>query len=339
MYAKAEKKIFAVDVGGTSTRFGTFLAGRRVDGTLELRREGSAWIESNRAQRFSELFAVLFREEKLAFAPEDADFVSIAAAGPVRDGRYCQLTNLPWEIDLVAAASEVGFRDCALMNDLVAQAFSTRTDARASAQLVCGGEADPVGTIAVVAPGTGLGKAALVSRGDGGYSAIPSEGGHSQFVIESEEELAFARFVAQKSGLRHATWEEVISGQGLPHLSAFLLGETLAPEAVGQRFSSEPKLLEWMTKFLARACRNFAMELLSTGGVFLAGGIPVKNPQLVTSELFEREFRSVAKHQALFDRMPVWMITDQESALWGGAYAAAQSLGLVGEPLPRPGGE
>ena len=322
--ARKERRVIAVDIGGTSARFGAF----RLDENDGLHREASTWVESGRATRFSDLYRLVAEGNALPFLPGEADYVAVAAAGPVRLRRYCKLTNLPWEIDIVESSREAGIARAAIMNDLVAQAFATQTSIGRGAVEVCAGQPIPGGAIAVIAPGTGLGKAALVSDSSGRSVAVPSEGGHAQFVPENEDELRFARFVAERSGLIHATWEEVLSGHGLSTLACFLLGEELRPEQVAARFSSAPQLLDWASRFLARGCRNFALEVLSTGRVFLAGGVAAKNPVLTQNPAFEREFRASARHQDLLAQMPVRLVSDQESGLWGAAFFAVQELGV-----------
>ena len=50
-----------------------------------------------------------------------------------------------------------------------------------------------------------------------------------------------------------------------------------------------------------------------------------KNPELVEHEEFARSFRSSPTHADLLSDIPVSLVSDQESGLWGAAYAALQS--------------
>ncbi|MFQ8737648.1 MAG: glucokinase [Bilophila wadsworthia] len=70
--------------------------------------------------------------------------------------------------------------------------------------------------------------------------------------------------------------------------AGFACSICFSPENAGRLTKSPPKrsgsetgTLRWYARFYARACRNWALSTLCTGGLFITGGIALRNP-LVT---------------------------------------------------------
>jgi glucokinase len=62
------------------------------------------------------------------------------------------------------------------------------------------------------------------------------------------------------------------------------------------------------------------------GGLYVAGGVAAKTPELLTHQAFETEFRSSDTLADLLSKIPVFLIKDENSGLWGGAMLALQTL-------------
>src|SRR4030095_16571169 len=103
------------------------------------------------------------------------DVASFDVAGPVIDG-HVKTTNLPWTMDEGSLASDLKIKSVHLMNDLEAVARSVPVLRPSDVITLNEGRAVPKGTIAVIAPGTGLGESFLTWNG-GAYTAPHSEGG------------------------------------------------------------------------------------------------------------------------------------------------------------------
>ncbi len=73
--------------------------------------------------------------------------------------------------------------------------------------------------LALIAPGTGLGKAMLIYL-DGRYLPVPSEGSHSDFAPNSEAEFKLWQYLHQHYG--HVSIERVVSGSGLVNIYNWL---------------------------------------------------------------------------------------------------------------------
>ncbi len=313
------KNILASDIGGTSSRFAHF----KADGAGGLALEGLTILPTKESPSFAELLDAL-RGSGFSLMPEDADSVCLAVAGPVR-GTYCDPPNIAWDVDISLSAS-LGLRRAVMINDFVAQAYACLSSVGREAKVVLSGEHDPMGAVAVVGPGTGFGKAALIPDIYGGFHPMASEGGHASFPFVSEEEQKFSEFIIRKLGVDYPSIDNVVTGGGMALLHEFLTGEALEHHEVPTGKDAGEEALRWGARLLARVARNFALDTLSTGGLFIAGGVAARTPALVEHEAFGEEFTSSEKHSALLGQIPVRLITNEESGLWGAAYRGLMEL-------------
>jgi glucokinase len=307
-------KIFAADIGGTNSRFAHFEV--TPEGAPAL--VNSQWLRTRESSSFGNLLDLL-SEKGFSLRPGDADICVIAVAGPVERGVYSSPPFISWDIDLSNAGVDFGFRRWSLINDFVAQAYACRSPIGESAEKILDGEVVVDAAVAVVGAGTALGKAGLIPDGRGGYMAVPSEGGHANFPFVSEEEYEFEDFLMDELGDEYVIANYVVSGKGLSLMHRYLEGESLEPQKVVARFSPASKTLDWAARFYGRVCRNYALEILALGGVYVAGGVASRAPSLLTHESFEREFRSSGTMGELLQRIPVYLISNEESGLWGAA--------------------
>ena len=315
-------EILAADIGGTNCRFAHFRTG--TGGTLEL--VGVQWLKTAEAASFGELLQMLGRTE-LKLKSWDADIAIVAAAGPVAAGERISPPFISWDIDLKRDGGV--FRSLRLINDFVAQAFATRSPVGEGAEQLLSGRADPAGTVAVIGAGTGLGMAALVPDGAGGFCAMPSEGGHSGFQFVGKRECEFSERLARQLGASYLTGNEVVSGPGLSRIHHYLSGEELEPHEVTASLAKHPETHEWAARFYGRACRNLALHTFSTGGLYIAGGVAARAPEIVRHRAFHDEFKSSPRMSAVLAEIPVYLISEQDSGLWGAAYFGLTALGRV----------
>lgn len=315
------KNILTADIGGTNSRFGHFL----IDSKGKLSLAESIWLNTSEARSFKELLDNL-RNSDFTFNRESADLVVIAVAGPVENKVRSSPPLIAWDIDISTAEKDYKFRQCVLINDFIAQAFACHSPIGQTAEKVLSGLPDSEAATAVIGAGTGLGKALTLPDGKGGYIAIPSEGGHANFPFVTEKEFGYRNFLIKKRGDKYITGNTVVSGTGLSLLHQFLTGRKLNPADVVKEFNNHPETFEWASRFYARVCRNYVLETLAMGGLYIAGGVAAKTPELLTHSAFEQEFRSSDTLAALLARIPVYLMQDENSGLWGGAMLARQKL-------------
>ncbi len=315
------KNILTADIGATNSRFGHF----RIDASGALGLVKTIWLPTREATSFADLLGKL-RAKDFSLAAAQADLAVFAVAGPVEGGVYSAPPYISWDIDMSHARENFGLRRVLLINDFVAQAFACASPIMASAQQVVPGQIDAAAAKAVIGAGTALGQAALLPDGQGGYLPAPSEGGHASFPFESDQEFAYLDFHRKEVGGPYVTCNTVVSGRGLSLVHQFLTGEKLAPAELEACAHPDSETVQWMARFYARACRNYALQVLAMGGVYITGGVAAKLPCLVTHEEFFREFRRSKTMAHILEKMPVFLNTNEESGLWGAAMRAIQEL-------------
>lgn len=312
--------ILAADIGATNSRFASF----EGNDTASLRLLNSAWLPTGEVASFGELLERLHAGD-LGLSPHEADLICLAAAGPVQRGTYCQPPHIAWDIDL---KRDLDARAPSLLiNDFVAQAWACLSPAASAAEPVLPGKAELQAAMAVIGAGSNLGHAALAPDGQGGWVPVASEAGHAAFAFSGREEAAYQAFLGKERGDPYPIGDTVVSGKGLSLVHHFLTGQKLEPLQVGAALDKHPDTLQWMARFYGRACRQWALQVVALGGVYIAGGLAANLPALVRHPAFAREFRLADRTNRIVQDIPVSLITDKNSGLWGAATAALERLG------------
>jgi glucokinase len=264
-------------------------------------------------------------------------------AGPVLDG-CVQATNLPWLVEESALSRSLGGIPVRLLNDLAALGHAILILPATDVETIHAGEPAPQGTLAVIAPGTGLGEAFLVWEG-GGYRALASEGSHTDFAPNDQLQAELLAWLRPRFG--HVSWERVGSGSGIPNLYAFLkdsgrfpelpwLAAQLAaagdpvPVIVGSALENSSAIckaaLDLFVAILAAEAGNLALKVLALGGVYFGGGIPPRVLPLLRAPAFRDAFAAKGRFAGLLERMPLRVITDPQAGLLGAARCALDAI-------------
>ncbi|WP_022661801.1 glucokinase [Paucidesulfovibrio longus] len=322
-------EIFVADIGGTNSRFALFHSG---SGRLEMRERLE--FPTGESDSFQELLERCVRS-LLPALPKRLDMSVFAVPGAVVDACRCEPPNIDWDIDLrrdLASAAEAAgglglFPESRvrMVNDFVAQAFSTRTRCADAAETVQAGVPRPGRTVAVLGAGTGLGHCALVPD-NGVLVAVASEAGHAAFPFSGPEEREFEAFARKRLGVGYCCQEHVVSGSGLALVHEFLSLERLAPVEVAARLDEHPRTVRWFARFYGRAARQYVLTVMAAGGLWLSGGVAVKNPHLVLAPSFLEEFLDCPGFGALLGEVPVRLLVGEDNGLFGAAYYGLQEL-------------
>ena len=337
---QSEHLLLAGDVGGTKTALGIFSPERGPAEPMLREQFGSADYPS----------LVPMVKEFLNRAGLTITSACFAVAGPVLGGR-AKITNLTWLVDEHELAAQLGVGPVALLNDVEATAIAVTALEPNDVHTLNAGEPQPGGTIAVVAPGTGLGEAFLTWDGSGSrYRPFPSEGGHADFAPASELETGLLARLRARYG--HVSVERVCSGPGLLNIYEYLRDFGHAPEStevadrlgaveadkpaiIGEAaLQAEPDRLsraavELFASILGAEAGNLALKVLSTGGLYVAGGIPMRLLPALEEGRFMRAFAGKGRMHDLMVRIPVH-VTLHRTALRG---AAMHGLELAGTQL------
>jgi len=318
--SEAIRRILVADLGGTYCRFAQF----RLDASGGLRLVCGTRLETVLIRSQAELLAAL-DEADLGLSVGQADAVVFAVPGAVV-GRRVRFANIPWELDLDAFDATFGPDRVTCVNDFLAQALGCRTEAAVKAMDVRPGEWRQDCVQAVIGAGTGCGMAALLPLPEGGVLPLPSEGGQTAAKFFDPVEQAFAQYLCRLTGERYVRGDTVLSGSGLAHLHCFLTGEDLDPVAVAARLTANCRTTELFARFYGRAVRDYALTVLATGGIFISGGVAAKNPDLVLHPEFSREFLGSPTYGDLLASIPIRLVRNEHTGLFGAARYAANRL-------------
>jgi glucokinase len=261
-------------------------------------------------------------------------------AGPVVGG-VAKITNLPWTISAEALASKLG-APVTLLNDLQATALGMLVLAPTQLAMLQPAEREPRAgehpTIAVIAPGTGLGEATLYHDGTR-YVALPSEGGHADFAPGTDEELELWKFLRGKHG-GHVSVERVLCGAGLGDLYDFCRANSGVAEpawltaelAAGDRNAAvanvglahrDPacgRALAMFAELLGAEAGNCALRSLAHGGVAVGGGIPPKILAALQAGGFIARFNAKGRFGTWTRSLAVRVSLEPRAALLGAAH-------------------
>jgi glucokinase len=332
--------VLAGDVGGTKTNLALFARDER--GT-RIRRE--ATFKSSEARDLSTLVG--------RFVDGGSEPVSAACfgiPGPVSRGRS-RTTNLPWVVSEDELKTRFGWSRVHLLNDLSATAHGIPALDRRRFSALNRIRIKPDQPRSLLAPGTGLGVSIMIGQGDS-LTVLASEGGHVDFAPSDDDEVDLWRHLRARFG--HVSIERILSGPGLLNIYAWLRdsGRRPEPEWLARRMGQgngpavitrealeqgEPLCRETLLRFvsiLGAAAGNVALTGMTTGGVYLGGGIPPKILPVLKEGPFLEAFANKGRFKPLVERIAVRVILDERTALRGAARFALERLDAEGrDPL------
>ena len=321
--------ILAGDIGGTNARLAYF---QPQNGRFQLVSER---VFPSREHRGLGEIVTRFLDES-GTRPEAACF---GIAGPVRNGRV-ETSNLPWVIEQAALANQIHLATTLLINDLEASAWGIGALGLEDLVTLNPGGGSVSGNQAVIAPGTGLGEAGLFWDGNH-HHVFACEGGHTDFAPTGDLQIELLRYLTKRFG--HVSYERILSGPGLVNIYEFLCASGCGKEsaelaaameagdpaaaisraALGGGDPLASKALDlWITVYGAEAS-NLALKIMSTGGLFLTGGISPKILPRLKASVFIEAFLDKGRMRPLVEAMPVHVVTNEKAGLLGAARCAA----------------
>ena len=321
--------LLAGDVGGTKTDLAIFSV------------EGGPHAPLNQAQVHSADYPSLqaLVTEFLKDAKTPVERACFDVAGPVIDGRV-KITNLPWVMDEASLARDLNLKSVHLMNDLEAVARAVPILRPIDVSTLNVGQPVPQGPIAVVAPGTGLGESFLTWDGSR-YVSHSSEGGHADFAPTNERQIGLLKYMLKR--FDHVSVEHVCSGIGIPYIYEYLRDIEQIPEnpetaqlianatdhtaaitnsAFDQHSPSElcRATIDTFVSILASEAANMALKVMATGGIYLAGGIPLHIPRAAEGAGFMESFKRKGRFAQLMESIPVHVILNRAALVGSAAY-------------------
>ncbi|MDF1542294.1 MAG: glucokinase [Anaerosomatales bacterium] len=345
--------VLALDVGGTNTRtrIAALTRGGERGATATVRDD--IVIQSTSA---SDLYAHVEDTVRETRTYGQVTAAAVAVAGPVVRSRS-RLTN--WHSD--DALVELGALESAglpagrthLVNDVVAGAWGAlaRLDSPAHAQGIrtlsgagktAGEPGLADGSLVYLAPGTGLGAAALIRHGEGplGATAVGCESQHTRMPRFDEETARTVEVIERALG-RPPSWEDLVSGRGLVHIyeasCALASAEPLviggddakragaiAAKALASEDDRAATAVGIFYRTLARFAQTLALSYLPCAAVVFGGASTERNLPLVRESGLTVTFAEHERFADLLGSLPLYAVGGEVN-LEGGVWLAARS--------------
>ena len=302
--------VLAADIGGTNSNFGVCNI-EHGDITLVL----SVHTKSKEITDFPAVVdeVLQFFKTNHGIEIKNACFAAAGVVSPARD--YSKPTNLDFVVDAKHILEATPLDSAVIINDFEAVGYGIDRIAKKDLIAVNEGDRREQASRAIIGAGTGLGKGILGwNYSINGYLPIPSEGGHADFPVYDEKELALINYMRDELGDSYpVSWEDVLSGNGIKRIYNYLgitgsyeetkytkeIAESNGPDKIFKYHKEDKRCgdtYEWYGKFYARCAKDFALETLALNGLYIAGGIAAKNLPLFQRPEFMQEFtRSMGK--------------------------------------------
>lgn len=321
--------LLAGDIGGTKVHLAVFSSPDALRTPL--------WEATFPSANYASLEALV--QHFLSQVTTPIQRACFGVAGPVAAGT-ARITNLLWEVNEERLQQALSIPKVRLLNDLDAMAHAIPFLTAADLHTLNRGKPENHASLAVVAPGTGLGEAFLTWNGTR-YVAHPTEGGHTDFAPTNLEEIDFLRYMFAR--FKHVSYEHVCSGLGLPYIYGYLKEKNTIAESpwLSEKMKQTDNLtpliidgalntdtpsalcvatLKIFTSILGAEAGNLALKVLATGGIYLGGGIPPRILPFLESVEFLEAFRQKGRFAEMLSSIPVHVILYPKVALLGAAY-------------------
>jgi glucokinase len=339
--------VLGVDIGGTNTNLG-------IAGVKDLKPFLLFSLNFNSQKLESIVPAV---QNTLTYAKNkydiDVDFACIGAAGVVSPSKdSAQLTNVNWNVDANELTTETSLSSVFIINDFqtigyginLLDPYNKNDFFQVRARKI--NKDISTDTKVIIGAGTGLGKSILTyDNYYNSYIPIPSEGGHGDLPIQNDFEMQLVKFIKTLRRIsKPLTYEEVLSGRGLESIYLFFRNskefkETQYSKEIENTENKASLISKYkemdetcketfrlFTRFYARCAKNYVLDTLAKGGLYLAGGIAAKNKEIFTSKDFLIEFENVYRRADILKTVPISVIVNYDVSIYGSCYAAMYKL-------------
>jgi glucokinase len=316
--------LLAADIGGTKT----LLQLSHLDGEIILQQR----LENDDYADFESLLTAFFSTVTVDFLPVSSACFAVAA--PL-SGRRVELTNRSWIIDSDRLLQKFPLVELSLVNDFEAVGYGIGELEEKDLIVLQQGKPEAKSLRAVIGAGTGLGQA-ILSPLHKNWRVWPTEGGHTDFAAQDIQQQALLNKLFEQ--FEHVSYERILSGSGLVTLYQFVVEQqginttlNLTAEQISQSAlqKTDPAAITAMHLFMqiyGAQTGNLALTTLPRGGIFIAGGIAVKNLDLFEQGFFMQSFLAKGRMRGVLEQIPVYLINNPDVGLLGARLLAGKAL-------------
>jgi len=332
--------VMGVDVGGTNTNLG--VAGIKDNKPFLL------FSLNFKTKELDSLVPAI--KQALEYSKKEHDInigvACIGAAGVVSDSKeHVELTNINWNISAREIIKNTSLNEIFIINDFQAIGYGINLLDINNANDIYVVKSKNVrsdSAKAVIGAGTGLGKSILVfDENIKAHVPLASEGGHSEFPVQNDFEIGLTSYIKEKMGINEPiSYEEVLSGRGLENIYYYLkqkreYEDTNYSREIDESDDKAEAISKYRTadetcketfrlfaKFYGRCAKNFVLESMALGGLYIAGGIATKNKEIFESKDFFEEFENAYRRGDILKEIPVYVIVNYDVSLYGACFAA-----------------
>jgi glucokinase len=263
------------------------------------------------------------------------DTICLAVAGPVIGGSV-SFTNHVWQICAADLAHEFEGAQVKLLNDFEAVAHAL-PHLGVGDLLEIGRETSNTSgkhnsRFCTIGPGTGLGCAGLISQ-KRRQSVIVSEAGQVGFAPQTPLQMEVLALLATRfgrisnerllsgPGIENLYWAQTkINGTACEPLSAVniftLAGDSQAGKSINELARQTQELF---FEILGQVAGDLALSLYAIDGLYIAGGIVRRYPEVLANSLFREGFESKGEYRDLMEHIPTKLIKHENPGLLGAA--------------------
>jgi len=159
-----------------------------------------------------------------------------------------------------------------------------------------------------------------------GWQTLDGEGGHVDFAPVDETDVIVWRYLQNQ--FARASAEEVMSGRGLMNVYKALAENANEPLAANEPAEVTQKALSGECHTCVRAltqfCRimgsfagNLALNMATTGGVFIGGGIANRFAEFLQDSDFRARFEAKGQMKHYVKDIPTYLIAEPDHGLLG----------------------
>ena len=318
-----DSRLLIGDIGGTNARFA--MAQRDAPGFADEMQLPCADFDTAHAA------IEYFLNSQNASAPE---IISLAAAGPVV-AQSVRFTNNHWSLVAADLAENFPGAKVRLLNDFEAIAYSIPHLDVADSLQVGLPESGPLPTdnytVGIVGPGTGLGAVGF-KMVNGVSIPIAGEAGHIGFAPTTQVQLEILTVLREHFG--RVSSERLVCGPGIENIH-WALGrvhgqdwpQRSAEEIFAAAGSNEDdrasEAVQLFFEILGQVAGDFALALGANDGIFVAGGIVPRYPDLFANSGFRSGFENKGRYRSLMEKIPTRLVLHKNPGLLGAAAVAA----------------